>query len=209
MSQQQRTIQSRYNYAEAWQWLQQRGTEAYGSKFKLVEEDRATIYLLLCWFLQDDIAAPQLDLDLEKGILLTGPIGCGKTTLMHLMKSFAQSTYTIKPCRDIAFEFIHDGFDVVHRYSRGGLYNQTLRTYCFDDLGTETNMKYYGNECNVMAEILLTRYDLFVSQNLITHLTTNLSASEIENIYGNRIRSRMREQYNLIAFDNSSMDKRR
>jgi DNA replication protein DnaC len=59
-----------------------------------------------------------------------------------------------------------------------------------------------------MAEILLTRYDLFVSKKLITHLTTNLSASEIEEMYGNRIRSRMREQFNLIAFNNDSLDKR-
>jgi DNA replication protein DnaC len=60
-----------------------------------------------------------------------------------------------------------------------------------------------------MAEILLTRYDLFIAQNLITHITTNLSASEIEETYGNRVRSRMREQFNLIAFSNESIDKRK
>lgn len=60
-----------------------------------------------------------------------------------------------------------------------------------------------------MAEILLTRYDLFVSKNLLTHLTTNLSASEIEEIYGNRIRSRLREMLNLISFDKNSIDKRK
>jgi hypothetical protein len=80
--------------------------------------------------------------------------------------------------------------------------------YCFDDLGTENNLKLYGNECNVMAEILLSRYDLFVSRKLITHLTTNLSASEIEAAYGNRLRSRLREQFNLIAFNNNTLDKR-
>jgi hypothetical protein len=58
-----------------------------------------------------------------------------------------------------------------------------------------------------MAEIMLSRYDLFVSRNLITHQTMNLSASEIENLYGNQIRSRMREQFNLIAFDKASNDK--
>jgi hypothetical protein len=59
-----------------------------------------------------------------------------------------------------------------------------------------------------MAEILLSRYDLFVSRKLVTHLTTNLSASEIEVAYGNRIRSRMREMFNLIAFDKQNEDKR-
>ncbi len=59
------------------------------------------------------------------------------------------------------------------------------------------------------VEILLTRYDLFVSKNLLTQLTTNLSASEIEEIYGNRIRSRMRTMFNLIAFSRDSEDKRK
>jgi DNA replication protein DnaC len=60
-----------------------------------------------------------------------------------------------------------------------------------------------------MAEILLSRYDLFVSRKLLTHITTNLSASEIETLYGNRVRSRIREQFNLIAFDKTANDKRK
>ena len=203
-------IKVKYNYEEIWQWLQQKGTEIYGKKFQLHEEDKQSIYLLLCWFLQDDIAAPQLELDLNKGILLSGPVGCGKTSLMSLMRYVTTDKYKfiMKSCRDISFEFIEDGFSVIHKYTRGALYQYIPKNYCFDDLGTEGSLKYYGNECNVMAEILLTRYDLFISQNLITHVTTNLSASEIEETYGNRVRSRMREMFNLIAFDNNSIDKR-
>lgn len=205
-------IKTQYNYEEAWQWLQQKGNEIHGKKFKLHQEDKPIIYLMLCYFLQDELAAPHLNIDLSKGILLTGPVGCGKTTLINLMKFFIQKEnqkFITKPCRDISFEFIQDGFSIIHKYSKGSLYEYAARPFCFDDLGTENNLKYYGNECNVMAEILLTRYDLFVSTNLITHLTTNLSASEIEEIYGNRIRSRLREMLNLISFDKNSTDKRK
>lgn len=203
-------LKAKYNYQEIWQWLQEKGKAVYGKKFQLHEEDKQTIYLLLCWFLQDDIAAPQLELDLEKGILLSGPVGCGKTTLMSLMRYFTadKNKFIMKSCRDISFEFIEGGFSVIHKYSRGALYQYLPKNYCFDDLGVESSLKYYGNECNVMAEILLTRYDLFVAQKLTTHLTTNLSASEIEEAYGNRVRSRLREMFNLIAFDNNSFDKR-
>jgi DNA replication protein DnaC len=55
---------------------------------------------------------------------------------------------------------------------------------------------------------LLSRYDLFVSRGIPTHVTTNLSASELEEKYGNRLRSRMREMFNLVAFDKNSKDKR-
>lgn len=51
-----------------------------------------------------------------------------------------------------------------------------------------------------MAEVLLSRYDLFVSNKMLTHVTTNLNSEELEGIYGNRIRSRMREMFNLIYF---------
>ena len=113
-----------------------------------------------------------------------------------------------KTCRDISFEFIKEGYEIIHRYSRGS-YSQTVyKNYCFDDLGVESNLKYYGNECNVMAEILLSRYDLFISRKIKTHITTNLSASEIETIYGNRVRSRFRAMLNLIAFDKATPDKR-
>ena len=59
-----------------------------------------------------------------------------------------------------------------------------------------------------MAEILLSRYDIFTAKKIQTHITTNLSASEIETQYGNRIRSRMREMFNLIAYDKTIKDKR-
>ena len=206
------TRKNKYNDAEAWHFLQQKGIEVYGNKFLLHEQDKQPIYLMLCYFLQDHLAAPQLNIDLNKGILLTGPVGCGKTTLINLMKFFIQKQqqkFITKTCRDISFEFIQDGFAIIHKYSRGAIDHNNTQTFCFDDLGTENSLKYFGNECNVMAEILLTRYDLFVAQKLITHLTTNLSASEIEEIYGNRIRSRMREQFNLIAFDKESEDKRK
>ncbi|MFY7963936.1 MAG: hypothetical protein ACOVO1_03475 [Chitinophagaceae bacterium] len=204
-------INTKYNYHEAWLWLQQKGIEVFGKNFNLHQDDKPQIYLLLCYFLQDHQAAQQLNLNLNKGILLTGPVGCGKTSLMQLMKFFIQKPdqkFTIKSCRDISFEFIENGFDTIRKYATyhtlggGG-------SFCFDDLGVENSLKYYGNECNVMAEILLSRYDLFTTHNLTTHLTTNLSASEIENTYGNRVRSRMRTMFNLIAFDRNSEDKRK
>lgn len=95
-----------------------------------------------------------------------------------------------------------------HASNIGKLYQSKPETICFDDLRTENNLKYFGNECNVMAEILLSRYDIFTTKKIQTHITTNLSASEIEKQYGNRVRSRLREMINLIAFDKNILDKR-
>ena len=197
-------------YPEIITWLETKGQELYGNHFKIIEEDYPIIYKLIAYFLKDEQACFQFDINLNKGILMSGPIGCGKTSLMNLMKYLTPTEYkfTVKPCRDISFEFIKNGYEVIHRYSRGKLDQLDPKIYCFDDLGLENNLKYYGNECNIMAEILLSRYDLYISRSIQTHITTNLSASEIENLYGNRVRSRMRELFNLIAFDNNHKDKR-
>ena len=205
-----KTIQSHYSYDEVITWLEKKGVELYGNHFKIIETDYPIVYKLIAYFLKDEPTCFQYGINLNKGILLTGPIGCGKTSLMNLMKylTATEHKFFVKPCRDISFEFIQDGYQIIHKYSNGKLYQSEPRTYCFDDLGTENNLKYFGNECNVMAEILLSRYDLFISKKLFTHITTNLSATEIEKHYGNRVRSRLREMVNLIAFEKSAQDKR-
>ena len=200
-----------FDYQQAWEWLEKKGKQVYGQKFRLHEEDSVIINTLLCYFLQDHFTASMLQINLNKGILLSGPIGCGKTSLMRLMMFLClpKRRHVMKVCRDVSFEFINDGYEVLQRYGR--YRSNTLETgiLCFDDLGTEKNLKYYGNECNVMAEILLMRYELFVARGVVTHVTTNLNASEMEGAYGNRVRSRLREMFNLVAFERSAVDKRK
>jgi len=200
---------SLYDYNEVILWLEKKGVEIYGNNFKFFETDHAIIHKLMAYFLNDEITCFQLNIDLNKGIMLSGPVGIGKTSLMNLMKilTTAEHKFYIKPCRDINYEFIQEGYEIIQRYSKGKLYPDP-KTICFDDLGTENNIKYYGNECNVMAEILLSRYDLFIAKKIHTHITTNLSASEIESAYGNRVRSRLRSMVNLISFDKTTKDKR-
>lgn len=195
--------------------IQTKGKEMFGEHFHVIPEDYEVVHKLLTWFMQDKKQAQQFGINLHKGILLTGPIGCGKTSLMSLMRVLvpAQQRFGIKSCREITFDFIKDGYDIIQRYGSHAYNSISIEpqphTHCFDDLGAESTFKYYGNQCNVMGEILLSRYDHFISNHMLTHATTNLSATELEEYYGNRVRSRMREMFNLIAFDGGAKDKRR
>jgi len=199
-----------YDYDTCIRLMEKKGKELFGAHFQIAETDKPLIKRLLVYFLKDSDNARKQNIFLTKGILLAGPVGCGKTAIMTLLRLFQipEERFILKTCRDISFEFYQDGFSVIQKYGRGNFGKDMLRSCCFDDLGTENNLKYYGNECNVMAEILLTRYDYYVSHRLITHLTTNLNSSEIETQYGLRVRSRMREMFNLISFPQESKDKR-
>jgi len=160
--------------------------------------------------IKDQKIADKLQINLDKGILLSGPIGCGKTSIMQLLKPFSNhyTDYKIKTCREISFEFAKHGYEALNAYTHKS-YNQVRLTgFCFDDLGAEQQIKHFGNDCNVMAEILITRYEQYIENKSITHITTNLSASEIEKMYGNRLRSRMRNMFNVISFEGNSKDKR-
>ena len=203
-------IQSHLNYQDVLNWIQTKGIDLYGAHFNIPESDYPLISKLIAYFLKDEATASQHGIDLSKGILLAGPVGCGKTSIMNIMKYLTPvgHKFSIKPCREVSFEFIQDGYQVLHKYSTGNLYHNDPKIICFDDLGVESNLKYYGNECNVMAELLLSRYDIFISKRIPTHITSNLSASEIEQHYGIRVRSRLRELVNLIAYDKNTHDKR-
>lgn len=80
-----------------------------------------------------------------------GSIGCDKTTLMRLFAEGLRNgpRFRIISARAITRQFLQKGHPVIERY---------------------------GNDCNVIAEVLLDRYEQFVQRGMITHLTTNLDA---------------------------------
>lgn len=199
-----------YDLQKCFDYLEYLGKQTYGQSFKISQDDKPIIYKLLIYAIRDNENAFKLGLDLNKGILLSGPVGCGKTSIMHLIKPFlyAKYDYKIKTTRFVSFEFAKYGFEALQQYTEKSNQQIRLTGYCFDDLGAEQQIKHFGNDCNVMAEILISRYEQFVENNSVTHITTNLSASELENSYGNRVRSRLRHMFNLIAFNRETKDKR-
>ena len=162
--------------------IEANGKKLYQSNFKVYPEDYEMIFKLLVHFYQDKAGAEKYNISFRKGILLSGQVGCGKISLMNIIRYFHHPNYRfmMKPCRNVSFEFIQEGYSVIQKYSKQSFKNDNPRTYCFDDLGTENNLKYYGNECNVLTEILLSRYDLFVSRQMLTHLVVKLKAYTVQ-----------------------------
>ena len=194
-----------------------RYAESKVPNFTVDATNQPVLEAVLAYFVRDDLWCQKLELNPQKGLLLLGPVGCGKTTTLQL---FAPERFRLVATRDIARKYLSEGLSALEAYGAKSYHSKHLGygpvlqydqpiTYCFDDLGVEQNAKLYGNDCNVMAEILLDRYEQFVQRGMVTHLTTNLNAQEIERLYGDRVRSRLREMFNLICFPPEAPDRRR
>ena len=83
-------------------------------------------------------------------------------------------------------------------------HNTEIESVCFDDLGEEEpTIQHYANAICVMAFLLSERYRRWLSLGVLTHVTTNKSFKELEEVYGARISSRVIEMFNTIVLGGS------
>lgn len=166
--------------------------------FSLSEEEER-IYKILAMYFTNDKGIEKMGLSLDKGLVLHGGVGCGKTTIMKLFRDNPSQPYGIVECMKIADQYKQKegGADVIHQYS-------FLPSICFNDLGTEIESgesSHFGNKKNVMAEIILNHYERNERKKFKLHFTTNLAADEQGDLYGVRVRSRLREMCNIISLE--------
>lgn len=171
---------------------------------------------------------------LHKGLCLQGLQGCGKTMILKVISDIGhvweRHTDQITTKQELLKKGWGDGIrfgmyfmnDIVscirleHDYrANGEKAIQTIRAInrpmVFDDLGFERSETLnYGNRVNIMEQMIQHRYDMFVDCGVKTHFSTNLvNGNQIEEIYGPRSRSRLREMCNFIVFDTDSHIDRR
>ncbi len=113
--------------------MESKGKELFGKHFNIHNQDRELLFKLLIYIIRDKENAERLNIQLNKGILLSGPVGCGKTSLMNILRFFLpiDSRYVMKSCRDVSLEFIREGYEVIipSRKELNLLDNQSIENY--------------------------------------------------------------------------------
>lgn len=185
-----------YSLELCYRYLHQVGKKTYGAHFNLKRVKAEVLYKLLIYAIRDEETAAKLHVNLQKGLLLMGPAGSGKTSLMHLLKPFfyRKNQYIIKNCRELAIDFNRYGFETLAAYTKA-----TSPIYCLDDLGNEVTGKHFGASSEVMKEILQLRYELYQQYKKFTYVTTNLTAAQLEKRYGRELRLKMREMFEVFV----------
>ncbi len=176
-----------------------------GISIEIDDQNREVIMTLMSYFggLRNQYTE---NLSFQKGILLYGNVGTGKTTLMDMVRESVHAPFRMVPALQIVNDYQKkNGLDLLEEYCRLG-YNPSSGRYfgnqhiglCIDDIGTENEGKNFGNQKNVVGEIIMTRYQQL--RGPFTHLTTNCTVEEIKAYYGIRVFDRMREMFNIVSF---------
>ena len=142
-----------------------------------------------------------------------GNVGSGKTELFKIFKAcnFPNRSFGIKECRDMSEIFLNNHYKGINQYGKGAVTPKKISHMLFDDLGAENDINYYGNKVNVMSDIIIDRYRHFVISDLKSHFTTNLQKEEIQEEYGERVMSRLKQMTNFVMLggNKSSKDRRK
>lgn len=174
--------------------------------FKMDDHFKKLIQQLSLYFFQDGRFESEGHGSLTKGICLAGNVGVGKTLLMNLFKVNAIKQMKVISTNKVSDYYQEHGIECLLNQFTDQDRSAYVSCYCFDDLGAERiPIKHMGNEINVLERIILDRYEK--KKHNLTHFTTNLDGKGIEDLYGTRVRSRLKEMVNF--FELGGVDRRK
>lgn len=148
--------------------------------------------------------------NLNKGLWLYGDIGTGKSSLLFIFSELKKQLFDgfkIHICSKVSNDYAINGDLDKYTYNEKGYLGIPVNM-CFDELGRESiPANYFGQKLNVMQHILHIRYSLWQSNGVKTFVTTNDDPASIESKYGDFIRDRIREMFNVVLLQGKSRRK--
>lgn len=203
--------ETQWSYSQTQSFMLYRANQLFEGLFKL-DPHNETIFNLLCYYFSGDqnfvSIAENLGIEnpsLNKGVMLCGNFGVGKTWLMKLFTKNQRQVYHLYNAKYLADTYEKEGEESVepfiikskNAYNDSACFFQPHAGLCIDDMGTEDIKNNYGNKRNVIGDIIERRYEKG-NVGLWLHATTNLTTEAIKEFYGGRVSSRLRESVNLI-----------
>ncbi len=174
----------------------------YGKKLVVKDEKRGHDFTkfitALCFFVaRDERFETELGYSLNKGLLIRGISGLGKTHLVKCLESNSLNPILILSMLDISDEVRDNGEYLIKVGNNKIIY--------LDDVGTEeATVNHYGTKINFFKNFI---EGVYLRTQTFNHLmfSTNNSASELQDKYGFRVRSRMKDMFNVIDVTGKDM----
>lgn len=174
--------------------------------FIIDDRNRKTLDALYRWVWERAGRMMKGSLDPNKGILLCGPIGTGKSTLMKGLQKYESLVnryafafgrkdlgFAFVSAAEISLRYAEQGIDGIIRYTQ----RECATGLCIDELGREpSDAKHFGTGLNVIQTVLQLRYEF--RHEYCTYATTNLELDDIPSRYGIYIADRCKEMFNIV-----------
>lgn len=171
----------------------------FGKQFQHDDLNRDLIKTI-CFFLsRDKRFETELNFDPNKGLIIRGVSGLGKTFLFECVMKNELNPVKIVSMIEVADEIKSDG--------RFNILFEGEKILYLDDVGTEVaSVNHYGTKINWFKEFIEKQY---MEKNSFKSLvlSTNLNFSGFEENYGFRVRSRIKEMFNVVNIDGNDRRK--
>lgn len=164
------------------------------TKYKYTDKMRLEITHLLNYFSRKSKSS----LNKDKGIILMGSVGQGKTLFFETVKKIIQKKYQasflIVSAIDIITDFEKEGHLGIQKYINS-------KNLVIDDLGTEKKEgSHYANKFSI-SDLIELRYQKWLNKRHLTHVTSNLNEEEIEKRLGERANDRLNQMSQPFKFE--------
>lgn len=142
----------------------------------------------ICYFFgNDERFETELGYSFFKGLWIRGAVGLGKSFILSCIQS-----NEIMPFK------IHSVIDIANQVAECGSYEIIEPLKVIDDVGSEQNVvNHYGTKINWFKDFIELYYAQQKPFNYLI-VTTNFDFTEIEKNYGFRVRSRIKDMFNIV-----------
>lgn len=145
---------------------------------------------------EDQELCEKMKLKPNKGLLVLGSVGTGKTSAFEAAKKHHILTAKLVMCKELRNAVVGGGYEAIARY-------ETIPNVVFDELGREGIAMSYGTRIECITDIVASRYmNMKRGMKLKSYFTTNLTLNELTSMYSDHIVDRILEMCNVFEVQN-------
>lgn len=190
-------LKKKYSARTMFNLMQWTSENEFGKKLIMNDDNKKFITALCFFFSNDGRFETELGFSFRKGLLIRGVSGLGKTHLMKCISKNELNPILILSMLEITDEIKSEGEYEIRMNGNKSIY--------LDDVGTEELVvNHFGTKISFFKNFIENYYLRNRIYNKLI-ISTNNNFSEIENKYGFRVRSRMKDMFNIINVSGQDM----